>query len=134
MTSRRCRSRRSLSPRRRHHHRDPAIILIACCARAREHEQLLRRRDPALGALRLGAEALAGGLVRVVLLDRDDEIDAFGDPAREAELDRGAAAAGLGLDDQVAAFIGKDGEIGEITRSPYIATAAPLEDAGCVLA
>src|SRR5262249_11024765 len=49
-------------------------------------------------------------------------------------LDGGAAAAGLGLYDQVAAFIGVDGEIGEIARSADIAAAAPFEDAGRVLA
>src|SRR5262249_42196998 len=56
----------------------PAIILIPCRGRAREYEQLLRCRDPAIGALRLGAEALTRRLVGVLLLDRDDEVDAFG--------------------------------------------------------
>jgi len=67
-----------------------------------QYEQLLGRRDPAVGALRLGAEARAGGLVRVLLLDRDDEVDALGDPARQAKVDGGAAAARRALDDQVA--------------------------------
>src|SRR5262249_30314491 len=119
-------------PRRTPPPRPPAIILIPCRGRAREYEQLLRCRDPAIGALRLGAEALTRRLVGVLLLDRDDEVDAFGDPARQAEMERGAAPARLALDDQVAAFIGMDGEVGEIARSPHIAAAAPLEGAGGV--